>query len=182
MLGTVIAFLRVPEPEVRYSRNLSADARAVLVNARLTTWDKCLREDQHTVLRRVSVLSLLAIENYARPSLWRKVEFQYAKLVLFISGELPDISLGIAQIKPRHLVGNVEPWQKLALLADDCYSARLSAELFMRLEAESSRPYEVYAGISAVDSLAVRRQVRVYDEVKQFLTSLPRFGMIEVET
>lgn len=83
--------------------------------------------------RVVGAMVLIGIESHARPRWVRVSELLVARSYLALTGRVPDMSLGIGQMKPRVAMGimtqtdGAPPSQEevLRALSDDCRAARL---------------------------------------------------------
>jgi hypothetical protein len=82
------------------------------------------------------IMAFVAAENHGRPALVRWIKLQYADIYRWINGRIPDISLGIAQLRPSTLEmllaqGRIatplmKQVEQLTALRDFCQSIHLS--------------------------------------------------------
>ncbi len=89
------------------------------------------------------VLAVALTETYGRPAWRQQIEFQVARLELGLSGQLPDFSLGIAQVKPstaRLVLGRsrLSNRELLDVLANPCLNLRLAGRYLDYLAREQA--------------------------------------------
>lgn len=76
-------------------------AVAVIRKAPLAEYRNCLKAQRlDCEFSATFVLAVLAVENYGRPPLKRWLKECIAKMAFCLTGKLPDISLGVGQLKP----------------------------------------------------------------------------------
>lgn len=91
-------------------------------------------------------LAISAIEQYNRSSFFREIEFMIARLMLLMTGEIPNFSYGIAQIQAnvaksilekRSNARGIEEGVLIDILQDDCESLLLAADHITSILSES---------------------------------------------
>jgi hypothetical protein len=124
---------------------------SIIRNADLYKYVACLQNEHEEDIMTLTV-SLVAVENYVRPSWLRNIEFLIAEISYYISGTVPDFSLGIAQIKlstvrkinsgPFQDVKQTwNDYQLLKYLKDDCQNIKAAFEYIEYLTKEISNAW-----------------------------------------
>jgi hypothetical protein len=131
----------------------------------------CVSSDEyvHEVQVQRLTLAIAAVEMYNRRSARRSIEEHVAGASLRLTGRLPSMSLGVAQIRPEaaravleaDLRGVVPPdGELLALLRDRCHNLRIAGRIIRGLveDAAGETPQQIvvdvarhYSGSSTVD-------------------------------
>jgi len=113
----------------------------------------------------------LATENYSRPSWIQTVKFLVARVHYELTGTLPDISLGLGQIKPKTAAkilraaesgSTVSQWELWRRLRGTCESVQIVYFYFDQLLAD----VEVNGELRPLQNPTIR--ARVVDAVRRY--------------
>ena len=111
----------------------------------LKKYQTCLSDEGSTDLVRLTV-ALVVVESFARPRWQRRLEIDVSKMWLLLAGRLPNLSLGIAQVRvstARRLLADTHTptnsdRELLGLLANDCSCIRLAHQYVVSLSQSHS--------------------------------------------
>jgi len=122
-----------------YGNSVENITREAMSRSEVQRYKSCLAGKSPEKLVRLTT-ALVAVENFARPRWQRRLEMAVAKGWLLLTGRLPDLSLGIAQVRvstARKLEAAggtpVSDRKLLQLLSDDCSCIQLAYQYVVSL-------------------------------------------------
>jgi len=144
----VIMAISLPKPDKKHgsSQEIVINERvdrnlylAIKSEADFPKYEQCLSDKRLVDSQLFAIaIAITAVENYARPPIKRALEIFTARLLLNLSGSLPNYSLGLGQVKvltASRILG-ISPNNKelLNILVDDCQNLNLVFEYLTEID------------------------------------------------
>jgi hypothetical protein len=114
-------------------------AREAMSGSDLRLYESCAVGKSPQEFSHLTV-ALVAVENLARPRWQRRLELLFARVFLFLTGRLPNLSLGIGQLRvstAKKLIAangvTIRDHELLQLLSDDCSCIKLAYQYVVSL-------------------------------------------------